>query len=38
MFYTIEKEINTELMEKKSKFIANLSQVKSKQAAENKIK
>lgn len=38
MFYTIEKEINTELIEKKSKFIADLFRVRSRQEAENKIK
>lgn len=38
MFYTIEKEINEELVEKKSKFIADLFPVQNQEEAESKIK
>ena len=38
MYQTIEKQETFELTEKKSKFIANLIYVKSKQEAEQKIK
>lgn len=38
MFYTIEKNVSTELVEKKSKFIADLFQVQNQEEAENKIK
>lgn len=38
MFYTIEKEISSELIEKKSKFIANLIMVQNQEEAENRIK
>lgn len=38
MFYTIKKDITEELIEKKSKFIADLIFVKNQQEAENRIK
>jgi putative IMPACT (imprinted ancient) family translation regulator len=38
MFYTIEKDITAELVEKKSKFIANLFYVSNQEEAEKKIK
>lgn len=38
MFYTIENQITTELIEKKSKFIADLIPVQNQEEAENKIK
>jgi len=38
MFYTIEKDISAEIVEKKSKFIADLFYIESKEEAENKIK
>lgn len=38
MFYTIEREINEELVEKKSKFIADLFPIKNQEEAESKIK
>lgn len=38
MYITIENEIKSELIEKKSKFIANLYYVETKEEAENKIK
>lgn len=38
MFYTIEKEISAELIEKKSKFIADLFPVQNQEEAEEKIK
>ena len=37
-FYTISKNETTEIIEKKSKFIANLIYIQSKEDAENKIK
>ena len=38
MFVTIEKNINGELIEKKSKFICNIYYVETKKEAENKLK
>ena len=38
MYKTIEKNTSYELTEKKSKFIANLIYIQSKEEAENKIK
>ena len=38
MFKTIEKEVTSEIVEKKSKFIANIYYVESKEEAEQKIK
>ena len=38
MFYTIEEKISSELIEKKSKFIADLIPIENKEEAENKIK
>lgn len=38
MFYTIEEKISSELIEKKSKFIADLIPINNKEEAENKIK
>ena len=38
MFYTIQKEINQELIEKKSKFIADLFPVQNQEEAEMKIR
>lgn len=38
MFYTIEKNITAEIVEKKSKFIADLFYVENKIEAENRIK
>ena len=38
MFYTIENQITTELIEKKSKFIADLIPVQNQEEAEEKIK
>lgn len=38
MFYTIQESRESELVEKKSKFIANLFQVQSQEEAENKIR
>ncbi len=35
MFYTIEKEANSELIEKKSKFIAEIYHIENKEEAEN---
>ena len=36
-FYTIDKEVETEIVEKKSRFIANIFHVDSKEEAEEKI-
>ncbi|MBO5479305.1 MAG: YigZ family protein [Clostridia bacterium] len=38
MFYTIEKSVSAELIEKKSKFIADLFYIQNQEEAENKIK
>lgn len=38
MFYTIKENIETEIVEKKSKFIANLIKIENQEEAENKIK
>ena len=38
MFITIEKEVSSEIVEKKSKFIANLYYVETREEAESKIK
>lgn len=38
MFYTIEENVSTEIVEKKSKFIANLFQIEDKEDAQRKIK
>ena len=38
MFITIKEDISSELVEKKSKFIANVYKVKSREEAEQKIK
>lgn len=38
MFYTIDTNVSAELVEKKSKFIADLFQVESKEEAEERIK
>ncbi len=38
MFYTIEKSVNTQIVEKKSKFIADLFQVQNQEEAESMIK
>lgn len=38
MFYTIENSINEELVEKKSKFIINLFEIKDEEEAKEKIK
>jgi putative IMPACT (imprinted ancient) family translation regulator len=38
MFYTIEKNVTAELVEKKSKFIASIFVVSNQEEAENKIK
>ncbi len=38
MFFTIKEHTVAEIVEKKSKFIANIYQVQSKEEAENKIK
>lgn len=38
MFYTIEEKVNTELVEKKSKFIADLIPIGNKEEAEHRIK
>lgn len=38
MFYTIQNNISTELVEKKSKFIADLFSITNKEEAEDKIK
>jgi putative IMPACT (imprinted ancient) family translation regulator len=38
MFYTIQKDVTAELVEKKSKFIANLIAVENQEDAELKIK
>lgn len=38
MFYTIEEKISSELIEKKSKFIADLIPINNKEEAENRIK
>lgn len=38
MFYTIEEKISNELIEKKSKFIADLIPINNKEEAENRIK
>jgi putative IMPACT (imprinted ancient) family translation regulator len=38
MFYTIEKDVTAELVEKKSKFISNIFYVENQEEAENKIK
>ena len=38
MFYTIKEQVSTELVEKKSKFIADLFPIQNQEEAENKIK
>lgn len=38
MFYTIKENVSTEIVEKKSKFIANLFQIQDKEDAQTKIK
>ena len=38
MFYTIDKNVTAELVEKKSKFIADLLQINNREDAERKIK
>lgn len=38
MFYTIENNVSKELIEKKSKFIADIAPINNKEEAENKIK
>ena len=38
MFYTVEENITKELVEKKSKFIADLIPINNKEEAEQKIK
>ncbi len=38
MFYTIEEKLSAELVEKKSKFIADLFPISNKEEAEIKIK
>lgn len=38
MFYTIKENISTELVEKKSKFIADLILIQNQEAAEERIK
>lgn len=38
MFYTVEENVTKELVEKKSKFIADLMPINNKEEAEQKIK
>ncbi len=38
MFYTIEKAVSAELVEKKSKFIADLFPIENQEEAQSKIK
>lgn len=38
MFYTIERDVSAELVEKKSRFIADLFEVQNQEEAENKVR